>query len=110
MGWSPTFLSSWHIRLTRIGDSCDLADYIEASEIITAAPQDVLKRLKLSDIQQVNRLLHTICQDVAPRSNALSDIVDADESNWITTGDPEVDRLLGGGVRTGVITEICGER
>jgi len=70
----------------------------------------VLKRLKLSDIQQVNRLTQTICQDVAPSSKPLSDMADRDEANWITTGDPEVDRLLGGGIRTGVITEVCGER
>jgi DNA repair protein RAD57 len=87
-----------------------VADYIEASEVITAAPQDVLKRLKLADIQQVNRLVQTLCQDVAPTAKRLSDVADEDDKNWITTGDPEVDRLLGGGVRTGVITEVCGER
>jgi DNA repair protein RAD57 len=87
-----------------------VADYIEASEVITAAPQDVLKRLKLADIQQVNRLVQTLCQDVAPKAKRLSDVADEDDRNWITTGDPEVDRLLGGGVRTGVITEVCGER
>lgn len=87
-----------------------VADYIEASEVITAAPQDVLKRLKLADIQQVNRLVQTLCQDVAPTAKRLSDVADEDDRNWITTGDPEVDRLLGGGVRTGVITEVCGER
>lgn len=87
-----------------------VADYIEASEVITAAPQDVLKRLKLADIQQVNRLVQTLCQDVAPAAKRLSDVANEDDRNWITTGDPEVDRLLGGGVRTGVITEVCGER
>ena len=32
------------------------------------------------------------------------------QPDWISTGDPEIDLALGGGIRTGVITEIAGER
>ena len=32
------------------------------------------------------------------------------QPDWVSTGDPEIDTALGGGIRTGVITEIAGER
>jgi RecA/RadA recombinase len=70
----------------------------------------VLRKLKYTDIQQVSRLVQTLCHDVAPSSSTIRDIIDEDNRNWISTGDPGVDQLLGGGIRTGVITEVCGER
>jgi DNA repair protein RAD57 len=86
------------------------ADYIEASEIINAAPQDVLRKLKYAEIQQVNQIVQVLCQDVAPKSQPIGQLIEEDLQNWITTGDEGLDRLLGGGIRTGLITEVCGER
>jgi RecA/RadA recombinase len=37
-------------------------------------------------------------------------VIEEDHKDWITTGDDGIDRLLGGGIRTGLITEVCGER
>lgn len=87
-----------------------IADYIEASEIVNAAPSDVLRKLKYADIQQVNEIVQVLCQDVAPKSHTIGCMIEEDHQNWITTGDDGIDKLLGGGIRTGLITEVCGER
>ena len=54
--------------------------------------------------------MQVLCQDVAPKSQSVGLLVEEEPQNWITTGDDGIDRLLGGGIRTGVITEVCGER
>jgi DNA repair protein RAD57 len=69
-----------------------------------------LKKLKVQDIQQINALIQTVSLDIAPEAQRVSDLIEIDEKRWISTGDLEVDNLLGGGVRRGVITEIAGER
>jgi RecA/RadA recombinase len=66
--------------------------------------------LKYADIQQVNQIVQVLCQDVAPQAQSVGRAIEEDHKNWITTGDDGIDKLLGGGIRTGLITEVCGER
>ena len=38
------------------------------------------------------------------------DILDNEEDEYFTTGDVVLDRALGGGIRTGMVWEVVGER
>lgn len=80
---------------------------IRASDIWLYSPMDLAKKLKLT-VDEVQSIIAAICKETAPKVQLLSDCVD-NGPNCFTTGDVLLDEALGGGIRTGLITEISGE-
>lgn len=57
--------------------------------------------------------MKTVCRAIpAAPTSTLAALLDADEvpDAVFTTGDETLDEALGGGFRTGMVWEVCGER
>ena len=72
---------------------------------------DVARRIKRPLIE-VQQLIDSINLELAPDVSCPVDVFTEEnqEFNTSTTGDAVLDGATGGGVRTGMIWEICGER
>jgi len=53
-------------------------------------------------------MVDMICERLNTPVPSLTDVVD-DGIDTISTGDPVLDKLLGGGIRTGMLWEFAGE-
>lgn len=90
--------------------------------MLLASSFELNKALRLCSNTDINRLLHDISAAISVESKVASSLVlvdkgegdEQDETSmmegWIGTGDKEVDNLLGGGIRRGILTEVAGER
>jgi hypothetical protein len=108
----------------RLNDLLELfpAGYVDASEVLLASPFELNKAFKASSDIDIPRIVHDISAAISAKSELASSLVTLDPDNvednaavevpegWIGTGDQEVDRLLGGGIRRGLLTEVAGER
>jgi DNA repair protein RAD57 len=72
-------------------------------------PQDIAKRCKTSPLE-IKRIIDTVLKAIPlHRLNVLEDIAhDGDE--MFSTGDAILDNVLEGGMRTGMVWEVVGER
>ena len=70
--------------------------------------QGIAKRCKISPLD-IGRIKDTVFQAV-PLPLQRLDTLDVNEDEQFTTGDEILDSALGGGVRTGMIWEVVGER
>jgi DNA repair protein RAD57 len=59
--------------------------------------------------KEVTRILEAACRECAPPIHKIKDLPLEGEEKF-TTGDPELDSMLGGGIRTGMLWEVVGER
>lgn len=57
----------------------------------------------------MDKLIDLVCQEVAPQPQLLSDIAYLGDEK-ITTGDAHLDEVLGGGIRTGMLWDVSGEK
>ena len=90
-----------HARLfSRIGIT-------KTSEIWTYPPPELAKKLKITQLE-LQTILCGLCEEIAPKPQLVSNF-SANGPSSFTTGDPLLDKALGGGVRAGMVTEICGE-
>ncbi|KAL4064309.1 P-loop containing nucleoside triphosphate hydrolase protein, partial [Scleroderma citrinum] len=80
----------------------DIADVLltSASEISTTC------RIPL---QEANKIITTICRECAEPLRPLGEILAEEHDEMFTTGDAELDSVLGGGIRTGMVWEVVGE-
>lgn len=90
--------------------------------MLLASPFELNKVLRLCNNTDINRLLLDISAAICVESKVASSLVLVDKAEgdeqheapvidgWIGTGDKEIDNLLGGGIRRGILTEIAGER
>ncbi|KIM31863.1 hypothetical protein M408DRAFT_327269 [Serendipita vermifera MAFF 305830] len=94
-------LDPHHVRqLSRVGIT-------KVSEIWTNGPTEVAKKLKITQ-EEFQIILDAICVAIAPKPQIVSNFSD-NKPLCFTTGDTLLDKALGGGVRAGTVTEICGE-
>ena len=82
---------------------------LTVSDLLLTAPTEAAKKCKLS-LMEIQSIMDIICKERThnPRSLAHENVPRDGES--FTTGDVELDSALGGGVRTGMIWEIVGQR
>jgi DNA repair protein RAD57 len=57
----------------------------------------------------IQAILDIVCRENSRPTRLLEDIKDQGDQKF-TTGDVELDNALGGGIRTGMIWEVAGER
>jgi len=83
------------------------------AEVWLQAPSEIAKKTRVS-VEEVQAAVNLLCKETAPRSLRLT----PDEENSredvqiaakLTTGDNDLDAILGGGIEVGCITEIVGE-
>lgn len=72
---------------------------------------ELSKRCKLPPFE-VKYLTELVCKNLAPRTRTLREWISHHgvAQGWLSTGDATLDRVLGGGVRTGMVWEFVGER
>jgi len=103
-----------------------LAGYSTAADILLAAPPELNRKLKNLTVQHIQQIVKIVAKAIAPSTRRLGseeehgteDIRNGECSTgstvgvekWVGTGDVGLDEALGGGLRTGVLTEISGER
>ncbi|KAG6376048.1 hypothetical protein JVT61DRAFT_2016 [Boletus reticuloceps] len=80
----------------------------DVSDILLAAPSDISNACRLPP-SEVNKIISHIYREHAQPSRPLQSFLShADES--FTTGDSELDTILGGGIMTAMVWEVVGER
>ncbi|KZT59167.1 P-loop containing nucleoside triphosphate hydrolase protein [Calocera cornea HHB12733] len=77
----------------------------DPSSVLLWSPQEVAKRLRLTP-QQVLDLTDSLAKDLTPKIRKLDE---TEDGRWFTTGDARIDAMMGGGVCTGQIYDVCGE-
>jgi DNA repair protein RAD57 len=89
--------------------ACFAANILTFADLILLSPADIVRRCRVSHHDAQN-ILNTVCDELAPeRLISLAD-PELPKDETFTTGDALVDRLLGGGIRTGKLWEVVGER
>ena len=106
---------------------------ITVADLLSLEPADVARKCPLplldirhlanSVIEHLQRDLHMIAREPSTSSELLAStngyqdagseaggMPQLEEPKFISTGDPKLDCLLGGGLPTGYITEVVGER
>ncbi|KAL1412052.1 DNA repair protein rhp57 [Vanrija albida] len=96
------------------------AGFATAADVLLLPHSDVSRKLRAGgvSIATSNKLAQEVIHDVAtaltPASHRLTelladDLEQVEDDGWIRTGDPDLDEALGGGIHTGVLTELVGE-
>ena len=80
--------------------------YETVLDIFLSMPQDIAKKCRVT-VREANEMLDMASSAITKVPRRLSDI--AIEPNCFTTGDETLDKILGGGIRTGMVWEIVGE-
>ena len=81
------------------------------TDLLVTSPPELSKRCRLAPFE-IKAITELVCQSLAPETRTLEEwIFDyGDAQGWLTTGDPILDRALGGGIRPGMVWEFAGER
>ena len=104
-----------------------LAGFSTAADILLAAPPELNRKLKNLTVQHIQTIVKIVAKAIAPSTRRVAQAeVGSEEQDgkkngesstqvigvekWVGTGDIGLDEALGGGLRTGVLTEISGER
>ncbi|KAF8553411.1 P-loop containing nucleoside triphosphate hydrolase protein, partial [Imleria badia] len=79
----------------------------DVADILLATPSDISRACKIPP-HEVNKIISLICREHAQPPRPLQTLLsDANES--FTTGDSELDSILGGGITTAMVWEVVGE-
>lgn len=75
-----------------------------------SAPE-LSKRCRLPPFE-IKAVTELVCQSLVPEARTLEEWIShhGDAQGWLTTGDAALDRVLGGGIRIGMVWEFVGER
>lgn len=91
-----------------LGLGSSVANIIHDADLVLSNPMDIAKKLKMS-LADTQVIIDSVCKELAPRSNSVKEL-DRERSDKFTTGDPGLDATIGGGIRTGMVWELVGER
>ncbi len=80
---------------------------VTISDVLFLPTSEVSQRCRLAP-QVVDEIFDAIARAVDRPPSLLRDVI-RDGSETITTGDAFLDRMLGGGIRVGMIWELVGE-
>lgn len=77
-------------------------------ELLLVSPQDLGRSCRISPLE-AKVILNAVCEKNSPQIRSLAAVPD-DQENVCSTGDSYLDATLGGGLRTGMVWEIFGQR
>ena len=78
------------------------------ADVILTPPGVIAKRLK-SSLNEIQSVIESLCKELAQASLRVGGIEECADDKF-TTGDAVLDRVVGGGIRTGMVWELAGER
>ena len=82
--------------------------FITVSDVLLLPFSDISQRCRLAP-QAVQEIVDSIARALARPPSILRDVM-RNGSELITTGDTVLDKMLGGGIRVGMVWEFAGER
>jgi DNA repair protein RAD57 len=82
--------------------------YKNLSDLLLSTPSDISRTTRIAPLE-VTKILEAACRERTAPINKIKDLPPEGEEKF-TTGDPELDGMLGGGIRTGMLWEVVGER
>jgi len=103
-------LSNLPTPSSRILQALDNAN-LHTIDLLTLDPFEIHRRTQISiiDVQLlVKDVIATLTQTV--EKDVKTALERDGECRFLTTGDGRIDQLLGGGIPTGALTEVTGER
>ncbi|KAG1756251.1 P-loop containing nucleoside triphosphate hydrolase protein [Suillus paluster] len=100
-------LSSLSSLTTGQKSSLEKGGYKNLSDLLLSTPSDISRAARISP-QVVTGILEAVCRECASPINKITDLPLEGEEK-ITTGDADLDSMLGGGIRTGMLWEVVGE-
>jgi DNA repair protein RAD57 len=84
-------------------------NFTDIEDILDANPEDISSRTGMQ-LEQVDDLLLLIAVSLGPSPVVLSSLSVGGSQYVLSTGDAGIDHILGGGIHTGMIWELAGER
>ena len=78
------------------------------SDLLPRKPKEMATKCRMK-LNELNELIDLVCQELYQPPKLLRDVAHVGEERF-TTGDSVLDDVLGGGVRTGMVWEISGEK
>ena len=87
------------------GDSAKLKT---VSDLLPRKPKEMATKCRMK-LKELNELIDLVCKELYQPPKLLRDVAHAGEERF-TTGNPALDDALGGGIRTGMVWEISGEK
>ncbi|KAG2146951.1 P-loop containing nucleoside triphosphate hydrolase protein [Suillus bovinus] len=87
--------------------SLEKGGYKNLSDLLLSNPSDISRTTRIAPLE-VTRILEVAYRERAAPINKIKDLPMEGEEKF-TTGDAELDSMLGGGIRTGMLWEVVGE-
>ena len=87
---------------------CGLGKIFTVEDLLLSSPQEVAHKCK-TEPSTVEGMIQYMYDNVTPRQIRRLKEIEA-EGEEFTTGDSRLDEALGGGIRTGMVWEVAGER
>ncbi|KAJ7789405.1 P-loop containing nucleoside triphosphate hydrolase protein [Mycena olivaceomarginata] len=84
-----------------------IPDTLPPCRTLLVSPQDLGRKCRISPLE-AKSIFNTVCQNNSPQIRSLADVED-DQEQVCSTGDGYLDAALGGGLRTGMVWEVCGQ-
>lgn len=100
-------LSSLSSLTTYQKSSLEKGGYKSLSDLLLSTPSDISRTSRIAPLD-VTKILEAACRERAAPINKIKDLPPEGEEKF-TTGDAELDSMLGGGIRTGMLWEVVGE-
>ncbi len=85
-----------------------VGNYLTPDDVLLAPPEELARRCRISPLE-AKRIVEILFQDDLCGIQTLQELAHESEEK-ITTGDEHLDHALGGGIRTGMLWEVVGER
>ncbi|KIK78521.1 hypothetical protein PAXRUDRAFT_28594 [Paxillus rubicundulus Ve08.2h10] len=79
----------------------------DTSDVLLATASDISRACRIAP-QEASKIITLICQECAQPLRPLREFL-SEGNEKFTTGDTELDFILGGGIRTGMVWEVVGE-
>ncbi len=87
----------------------DAASVQTVSDLLLKPPAELANKCKAWQLKDINTIIDLVCNELNEEPTTLRDGRYVDD-RMFTTGESQLDETLGGGFRTGMLWEICGEK
>lgn len=88
--------------------TCLSGKVLSVSNLLLVSPPQIAKQCRIT-LSETQSIIDIVCKEHAQQPRSLIGVESKDDEMF-TTGDAELDHALGGGIRTGMVWEVAGER
>ena len=81
----------------------------DIADVLLSSSSEISRACRIPP-QEAGKIIATICRERMQPLRPLGEFLAEAHDEMFTTGDAELDSVLGGGIRTGMLWEAVGER